>query len=73
MRIIEPAIERIVDAGNLCGETAVWHAGEAALYWVDCDGHELEGRWHGRLTFARRENRRHPVGLGLEFQRPARQ
>lgn len=44
MRVIEPAIEQIVAAGNLCGETPVWHPGEDALYWVDCDGHEVL-RW----------------------------
>lgn len=45
MRVIEPKIDLVVDAGNLCGETPVWHPGEGALYWVDCDGHELL-RWH---------------------------
>jgi L-arabinonolactonase len=41
MRIVEPDIELIVAAGNLCGETPVWHPGEAALYWIDCEGHEV--------------------------------
>ena len=44
MRTIEPKIELVVAAENLCGETPVWHPGEQALYWVDCDGHELL-RW----------------------------
>jgi sugar lactone lactonase YvrE len=44
MRTIEPKIELVVAAGNLCGETPVWHPGEAALYWVDCDGNEVL-RW----------------------------
>ena len=45
MRTIEPKLDRIVDAGNLCGETPIWHRGERALYWIDCDGRELL-RWH---------------------------
>ncbi len=45
MRTIEPEIQTVVTAGNLCGETPVWHSGEEALYWVDCDGHELL-RWN---------------------------
>jgi L-arabinonolactonase len=45
MRTIEPDIELVFAAENLCGETPVWHPGEAALYWVDCDGHELL-RWN---------------------------
>jgi sugar lactone lactonase YvrE len=44
MRTIEPKIELIVAAENLCGETPVWHSGERALYWIDCDGHEVL-RW----------------------------
>jgi L-arabinonolactonase len=44
MRIIEPEIDLVVAAENLCGETPVWHPGEHALYWVDCDGHLLL-RW----------------------------
>ena len=45
MRTIEPKLERVVDAGNLCGETPIWHGQEQALYWIDCDGRELL-RWH---------------------------
>jgi len=41
MRSIQPEIELVVAAENLCGETPVWHPGESALYWVDCDGHQL--------------------------------
>jgi sugar lactone lactonase YvrE len=44
MRVIEPEIELLVAAKNLCGETPVWHRGESALYWIDCDGHLLL-RW----------------------------
>lgn len=44
MRVIEPKIDLIVAADNECGETPVWHQGEGALYWIDCDGHELL-RW----------------------------
>lgn len=44
MRTIEPKIELVVAAGNLCGETPVWHRQEAALYWIDCDGNEVL-RW----------------------------
>ena len=41
MRIIEPGIDLVVAAENLCGETPVWHQGECALYWIDCDGQLL--------------------------------
>lgn len=44
MRTIEPKIDLVVAAGNLCGETPIWHQREKALYWIDCDGHELL-RW----------------------------
>ena len=44
MRIIEPGIDLVVAAENLCDETPVWHRGECALYWIDCDG-QLLLRW----------------------------
>ena len=56
MRTIEPEIECVVAAENLCGETPVWHPGEAALYWVDCDARELL-RWDE----ATREVKRWPM------------
>ena len=53
MRTIEPKIELVVDAGNLCGETPVWHRQEAALYWIDCDGNEVL-RWDAACGAVRR-------------------
>lgn len=61
MRVVEPKIELIVDAANLCGETPVWHPGENALYWVDCDGHQLL-RWDAASNDAKRWNMPERVG-----------
>ena len=47
MRTLTPQIDLVVDAENLCGETPIWHGGEQALYWIDCDGKELL-RWDER-------------------------
>jgi sugar lactone lactonase YvrE len=34
-------VELHLDAGALLGESPVWHAGEARLYWVDIDGRKI--------------------------------
>lgn len=34
-------VELLLDAGALLGESPVWHAAEARLYWVDIDGRKI--------------------------------
>lgn len=34
-------VELLLDAGALLGESPVWHAAEARLYWVDIEGREI--------------------------------
>ena len=34
-------VELLLDAGALLGESPVWHAAEARLYWVDIDGRQI--------------------------------
>ena len=66
MRVIEPEIELIVAAENLCGETPIWHQDEGALYWIDCDGHELL-RWHEASGEVKRWKMPERVG-GIAFK-----
>lgn len=66
MRTIEPKIEQVVDARNLCGETPVWHGEEEALYWIDCDGNEVL-RWNAASGAVRRWTMPERVG-GVTFK-----
>ena len=34
-------VQLLLDAGALLGESPVWHAAEARLYWVDIDGRKI--------------------------------
>src|SRR3546814_13043288 len=34
-------VQLLLDARALLGESPVWHAGEARLYWVDIDGRKI--------------------------------
>lgn len=45
MQVITPDVELVLDAKNHLGETPVWCAAEAALYWVNCEQEPELLRW----------------------------
>lgn len=54
MRRISPNIELVLDARNHTGETPVWAAAEAALYWINVDNPPELLRWTPRSGEVRR-------------------